>query len=81
MLEWLYFLGVGVVAGAVATRFMRGRGFGLSGNMIVAAIGAVAGILLLDLFGLGVQGLIARLIMAGVGAIVLVGSLGMVRRI
>ncbi len=81
MFEWFYFLGVGLVVGAVATRFMRGRGFGLSGNMIVAAVGAMAGIFLLDFFGLGVTGLFARLIMATVGAIVLLGSLGMVRRI
>ncbi len=81
MLEWLYFLAVGVVVGAVATRFMRGRGFGLWGNTMVAALGGLAGILLLDLLGLAVYGLIARLIMAAVGAIFLLGSLGMVRRI
>jgi len=81
MIQWLYFLLIGLVAGLVVTRLLRGRGFGLSGNMVIGMIGAAAGVLLLDLMGLGASGLLIRLMMATVGALVLLWSLGTVRRI
>ena len=41
----LIFLIVGAIAGWLASKFVRGEGFGLIGNMIVGIIGAfVAGI-------------------------------------
>ena len=80
MIQWLYFMLVGLAAGFVATRMMHGRGFGMIGNMVVGMIGATGCVLLLDFVGLVVVGLLSRLIMATMGAIVLVWSLGMVRR-
>ena len=81
MMQWLYFLLIGAVAGWLASRTMKGRGFGMAGNIVVGVIGAVGGVMLLDAAGLGVSGLVARLVMATVGALVLLWSLGMVRRI
>jgi uncharacterized membrane protein YeaQ/YmgE (transglycosylase-associated protein family) len=52
----------------------------MAGNMIVGVIGAVGSVMLLDAAGLGVSGLLSRLVMATVGALVLLWSLGTVRR-
>ena len=81
MIQWLYFLLIGAAAGWLAARLMHGRGFGMVGNMVVGVIGAVGSVMLLDAAGLGVSGSLARLTMATVGALVLLWSLGMVRRI
>ena len=80
MMQWLYFLLIGAATGWLATRQMQGRGFGMAGNMIVGVIGAVGSVMLLDAAGLGVSGLLSRLVMATVGALVLLWSLGTVRR-
>ena len=80
MIQWLYFLLIGAAAGWLATRLMHGRGFGMVGNMVVGVIGGVGGVMLLDAAGLGVSGLLSRLVMATVGALVLLWSLGTVRR-
>ena len=71
MLELIYFLLVGLAAGWLAGQFMKGRGFGLVGNLVVGVIGAVLGGFLFRLVGLAATGLLGSLICATVGAIVL----------
>jgi uncharacterized membrane protein YeaQ/YmgE (transglycosylase-associated protein family) len=71
MLELIYFLLIGLVAGWLAGQFMKGRGFGLVGNLVVGVIGAVLGGFLFRLVGLAATGLLGSLISATVGAIVL----------
>lgn len=71
MLELIYFLLIGLAAGWLAGQFMKGRGFGLVGNLVVGVIGAVLGGFLFRLVGLAATGLLGTLISATVGAIVL----------
>jgi uncharacterized membrane protein YeaQ/YmgE (transglycosylase-associated protein family) len=71
MLELIYFLLIGLAAGWLAGQFMKGRGFGLVGNLVVGVIGAVLGGFLFRLVGLAATGLLGSLICATVGAIVL----------
>lgn len=68
----LVILFVGVVAGWLAGEIMRGYGFGLIGDMIIGIIGAFIGDWLLPRLGihLGI-GIIAAIINATVGAVVL----------
>jgi uncharacterized membrane protein YeaQ/YmgE (transglycosylase-associated protein family) len=63
---------VGIIAGYLAGRVMRGGGFGLIGDLIVGLIGAFIGDWLLPRLGihLGV-GIVALIINAFIGAIVL----------
>src|SRR5579863_10273727 len=63
---------VGIVAGYLAGRVMRGGGFGLIGDLIVGLIGAFIGDWLLPQLGihLGV-GIVALIVNAFIGAIVL----------
>lgn len=65
------FLVIGAIAGWLAGKIMKGRGFGLGGNLVVGVIGAVLGGFLFGLLGLSATGLIGSLVTATVGAIVL----------
>jgi uncharacterized membrane protein YeaQ/YmgE (transglycosylase-associated protein family) len=63
---------VGIVAGYLAGRVMRGGGFGLIGDLVVGLIGAFIGDWLLPQLGihLGV-GIVALIVNAFIGAVVL----------
>ena len=54
----LAFLIVGVAAGWIAGNLLKGRGFGLVGNMVVGVVGAFLGGFLFRLLGLGVTNII-----------------------
>jgi uncharacterized membrane protein YeaQ/YmgE (transglycosylase-associated protein family) len=80
MMNIVWFLIVGLVAGWLAGRVVRGRGFGLLGNLIIGVIGAFIGGYLFTLLGFATQGLIASIIVAFVGAIILILVLNMIKR-
>lgn len=75
----IWFLIIGLVAGWLAGQVMKGRGFGLIGNLIVGVLGALIGGFLLGplLSGLGIIGAILT---AAIGAIILLFVIGLVRR-
>lgn len=66
---------VGLVAGAVAGRLVRGRGFGCLVDVIVGVVGAFVGGFLVDLLvpQPHVYGFVGSLIVATLGAVVLLG--------
>jgi uncharacterized membrane protein YeaQ/YmgE (transglycosylase-associated protein family) len=76
----LVILFVGLVAGWLAGEIMRGYGFGLIGDIIIGIIGAFIGDWLLPRLGihLGV-GLLAAIINATIGAVVLLLIIRLVR--
>ena len=76
----IWFLLIGLIAGWLAGRVMRGGGYGLVGDLIVGVIGALLGGWLFGLLGISAGGLIGALITAFVGAVVLIGLLRLIRR-
>lgn len=69
----ILWLVVGGVAGTVAGRLLRGRGYGPVGDIILGLIGSVIGGMLFSLLGVNLGfGIIGELIVAIVGAVVLV---------
>ncbi len=76
----LLFLLIGLAAGWLAGRIMKGGGFGLLGNMVVGVIGAVLGGWLFGLFGIALGGLFGSLVTAVVGAVVLLYLIKLVKR-
>ncbi|MDH3571176.1 MAG: GlsB/YeaQ/YmgE family stress response membrane protein [Gemmatimonadota bacterium] len=78
--NFLWFLIIGIIAGWVAGRITKGKGFGLFGNLIVGVLGALVGGFLFDLVGLSAYGVLGSLITATVGAIVLLLLLGFVKK-
>ncbi len=71
MLDLLWFLLIGAVAGWLAGQLTKGRGFGLAGNLAIGVLGAVIGGFLFRLVGLSAWGTCGSLITATIGAIVL----------
>jgi len=77
----IWFLLVGLIAGWLAGRVMRGGGYGLVGDMIIGVIGALLGGWLFGLLGISAGGLIGAIITAFVGAVVLIALLRALRRV
>ena len=75
LLVWII---VGLVAGFLASRFVKGGGYGLIGDLIIGLIGAVVGGLLLGFFVHTTVGLLGSIVVAFIGAVVL---LFIVRRV
>lgn len=80
MVNLLYFLLIGLAAGWLAGRLVKGSGFGLVGNLVVGVIGAVLGGFLFDLLGLAATGLLGRLVMAVAGAVVFLFLLRFIKK-
>ena len=81
LLSLVIWIVVGAIAGWIAGELMRGRGFGLLGNIVVGIVGAFIGGLLFSMLGIGPGlGIVGSLITAVVGAVVLLFVIGLVRR-
>ncbi len=76
----IWFLLIGLIAGWLAGKVMRGGGFGMIGDMIVGIIGALLGGWLFGLLGIHAGGLIGSIITAFVGAVVLLFVLRLIKR-
>ncbi len=76
----LVILFVGLVAGWAAGQIMRGTGFGIVGDVIVGILGAFIGSWLLPQLNIHLgSGLVAAIINATIGAIILLLIIGLVR--
>ena len=76
----LWTLVIGLVAGWLAGFVMKGRGFGIIGNIIVGIVGALVGAWLFTLLGIGVESILGEIVMATIGAVVLLFIIGLIRR-
>jgi uncharacterized membrane protein YeaQ/YmgE (transglycosylase-associated protein family) len=77
----LWWLLVGLVAGFLASRVMRGGGYGLIGDIVVGLIGAFIGGWLAGLLGIGgSSSLIVSIVIAFIGACILLALLHAVSR-
>jgi len=76
----LWFLLIGVVAGWLAGKVFRGRGFGLIGDLIVGVLGALVGGYLFRLAGFAAYGTLGSLLTAFIGAIVLLAIMNWIAR-
>jgi len=77
----LWFILIGLAAGWLAGRLMRGRSFGAVGDIAVGVIGALIGGSLFRAFGLSAGGgFLGSLIVATLGAVVLLHLLRLVER-
>jgi uncharacterized membrane protein YeaQ/YmgE (transglycosylase-associated protein family) len=65
----IWFLLIGLVAGWLAGQFMKGRSLGTTNNMIIGVLGAIFGGFLIRLLGFSANGMLAELITATVGAV------------
>ena len=75
----LLFLAIGIVAGFIAGKIMKGSGFGLIGDLIIGVIGSFVGQWVFGLLGISGGGLIGVLVAAVVGALLLLYVLRLVK--
>ena len=61
---FIWYIIIGIVAGFLAGKIMRGGGFGLVINLLLGILGGVLGGWVFALFGLAASGLIGSLITA-----------------
>jgi uncharacterized membrane protein YeaQ/YmgE (transglycosylase-associated protein family) len=78
-LVWVVLLGI--LAGWLAGKITKGRGFGLLGDLIVGVVGSLLGSFLFGLIGIMAYGLLGRLLISIVGAIILLWLVRMIRRV
>lgn len=78
-MSFLWFLIIGGLAGFLAGKIMKGRGFGLLGNLGIGIVGGVLGGFLFSLFGLSGTGIMGSLITALVGAVVLIWIVNLIK--
>ena len=77
----IWFLLIGLIAGWLAGKVMRGGGFGIVGDMVVGIIGALLGGWLFGKLGISAGGgLLGAIITAFVGAVVLLLILRLIKR-
>ncbi len=68
LLVWIL---VGLIAGWLAGRVMTGRGFGLLMDIVVGMLGAFLGGFLAGLVGISAVGILAQILVAFAGAVIL----------
>ncbi len=77
----VWFLLIGLIAGWLAGRVMRGGGYGVVGDMIIGVVGALIGGWLFSSLGISAGGgLIGAIIVAFIGAVILIALLRVLRR-
>jgi uncharacterized membrane protein YeaQ/YmgE (transglycosylase-associated protein family) len=62
---------IGILAGFLAGKIVKGSGMGVLMDLVVGIVGSILGGWIFTLLNLGAYGLIGQLVMATVGAIVL----------
>jgi len=80
IISLIIFLAVGALAGWLAGIIMKGRGFGLIGNIIVGIIGAVLGGFVFGLLGIITGGFLGAVIMATIGAVLLLYIISIIKK-
>ncbi len=77
----IYFLLIGALAGWIAGQLMKGRGFGLIGNIIVGIVGSMIGGYLSSAFNFSLGGGdLGALLVAVLGAVVLLFTVGLIKK-
>jgi len=77
----LIWLALGAIAGFIAGQLMKGRGFGVVGNIIVGILGSFLGGFIFSQLGVSTgDGMLGSIFTAVIGAVVLLFIVGLVKR-
>lgn len=76
---FIWYIIIGILAGFIAGKIMRGGGFGLLVNLLVGIVGGVLGGWVFGLLGITTTGLIGSLFTSVIGSIVLLWVLSLFR--
>jgi uncharacterized membrane protein YeaQ/YmgE (transglycosylase-associated protein family) len=76
----IWLLIVGLIAGWLAGKIMKGSGYGLVGDLVVGILGAIVGGWVFGLLGIAAWGLLGRILIALAGALILLYLVRLVKR-
>lgn len=76
----IWFVLIGLVAGWLAGQIMKGSGFGVIGDIVVGVLGAIIGGMLFNALQLPWGGLFGSLVVATIGAVLLIFIVRLIRR-
>ena len=65
-------IAIGILAGFLAGKIMRGRGYGVLMDLLLGIVGSMLGGAVFGLLGLYSSGIVGQLVVATVGAILLI---------
>jgi len=71
---------VGLLAGWLAGKIQKGKGFGVAGDLVIGILGSVFGTWLFGQLGFSTYGFAGNLVVAVVGALVILFLLGAVSK-
>ena len=72
MMYLIWEIAIGILAGFLAGKIMRGRGYGVLMDLLLGLVGAVIGGFVFGLLGLHAYGLVGQLVIATAGAVLLI---------
>jgi len=78
-MNFLWFIIIGALAGWIAGKIMKGRGFGILRNIIVGIIGGIIGGWVFEFLGISVGGIFGSLVTAVAGAVILLFFVGLIK--
>ena len=79
-MNFIWYIIIGIIAGFVAGKIMRGGGFGLLINLLVGIVGGLLGGWVFGLLGIATVGILGSLITSIVGAILLLWIVSLFRK-
>lgn len=77
---FLWYIIIGIVAGFLAGKIMRGGGFGLIINLLVGIVGGLVGGWVFGVLGIESEGIIGSLITSTVGAVLFLWILSLFKK-
>lgn len=81
IIDLIIFLAIGALVGWLAGKIVKGSGFGVLGNIVVGIVGAVSGGFLFGYIGITASGLLGSIIMATIGAVVLLSLIRVLKKL
>ena len=72
MFSLIWQIAIGILAGFLAGKIMRGRGYGILMDLLLGVVGSMLGGAVFGLLGLYSSGIVGQLVVATVGAILLI---------
>jgi uncharacterized membrane protein YeaQ/YmgE (transglycosylase-associated protein family) len=79
-MAFIWFALTGLIAGWLAGLVMKGGGYGIEGDLVVGVLGAVLGGFLFGALGISAGGFAGSIVVAAVGAVVLIFLLRLIKR-
>lgn len=79
-MQFLIWIVSGILAGWLAGLLVKGRGFGLIGDLVIGLLGGIIGGWLAGMFGLQAVSWLGNVIMAALGGVALVLIVRVLRR-